>query len=933
MVSVAEHLLRKRSIFLLGVIFVISFGFFNPSVLSLNTKPETLTGAIPLLHNNDNNDINNIKEDDNNFDLYSTTVIILLLSLTTLVAINASKLKPVALFFYSCFIKPTGSADSHQAKLESFYKTQAGVYDSTRKNLLRGRDTMLRLTSAQLKTRLAKQQQQQPASTNQQQPNKDHKPVVWVDMGGGTGYNVERMNEYIPISTFDKVYVVDLCPSLLEVARERFQRLGWDNVEVVCEDAGKFRVPSELGGSASLVTFSYSLSMIDNIYPVVDHVSNTLLKPQHHQQQHHQQHNDLEGILGVVDFYASGKTTAKTLDRMSSTVTSRDGYSRQLSWLSRWFWSVWFETDSVYLHHSRRDYLEHIFHTIHCYNGRNTSFVPLVSIPYYVWVGCPHVSTSVPTAHSSTPLPTSVPQNTIAVRSPQPIKREIIIADRHDNNKSDIVHNIHKTADSAKANAHHEEGVTAPILKKLVAPNILDSHAAVRPLTPVTDLSLEMGKQQIIVTRAATLDQQQQDKNNGNNNEVKKWKRSNVGSAVAKPWRQSFDPACLTKFTNYIYAFAWEDPREDLKAMDIQPDDNILVITSGGCNVLEYALQGPRRIHAVDINPCQNHILELKCAAISSLEFEDFWKMFGDGIHQDFPSILDKDISPYLTEHCYNFWKNRTSHFTDTQYYFSGWSGLSLRILTGICKFCGIEKDVEEMTHTTDMKLQCEIWANKVRPVVLNSKFFKLLNNPIFLWYSWGVPMAQMQLVYNDKVTPYEYIWNTLDPLAFKYPFISEQYFYYLALNGKFAPSSCPTYLTRPAFEALKTESKLDCIRIHTDAINDVYAKIASGRINEDNNEDHCHTNIEDEMLTKVVLMDHLDWFGEDDARQEISSLCRVLKKGGRAFWRSAAYEPWYNKLFETYGFKVEPVGVRKPGEVIDRVNMYASFYVGTKMV
>ena len=41
---------------------------------------------------------------------------------------------------------------------------------------------------------------------------------IWVDMGGGTGANLEMMGDEAVMS-FAKVYVVDLCTPLLEVAR------------------------------------------------------------------------------------------------------------------------------------------------------------------------------------------------------------------------------------------------------------------------------------------------------------------------------------------------------------------------------------------------------------------------------------------------------------------------------------------------------------------------------------------------------------------------------------------------------------------------------------------------------------------------------------------------------------------------------------------
>ena len=95
------------------------------------------------------------------------------------------------------------------------------------------------------------------------------------------------MAEFVNVPQFfTTVYLVDFSPSLCEVARKRFDRLGWNNVKVVCEDARKFRLedyennPSPTRtplrspalsyfnqkrpehGGADLVTMSYSLSMI-----------------------------------------------------------------------------------------------------------------------------------------------------------------------------------------------------------------------------------------------------------------------------------------------------------------------------------------------------------------------------------------------------------------------------------------------------------------------------------------------------------------------------------------------------------------------------------------------------------------------------------------------------------------------------------------------
>lgn len=117
--------------------------------------------------------------------------------------------------------------------------------------------------------------------------------TAYGQVGGGTGYNIETMSQFVDVPTFfSSVYLVDFSPSLCDVARKRFEKLGWRNVTVVCEDARKFRLedyesdfagrqtplanspsvygyfapkPSQNGG-ADLVTMSYSLSMIVSLF-------------------------------------------------------------------------------------------------------------------------------------------------------------------------------------------------------------------------------------------------------------------------------------------------------------------------------------------------------------------------------------------------------------------------------------------------------------------------------------------------------------------------------------------------------------------------------------------------------------------------------------------------------------------------------------------
>lgn len=100
-----------------------------------------------------------------------------------------------------------------------------------------------------------------------------------------------------------------------------------------------------------------------------------------------------------------------------------------------------------------------------------------------------------------------------------------------------------------------------------------------------------------------------------------------------------------------VYNTCWEDPAVDRRALELSPSDTVLAISSAGCNVLDYALTGPRKIYAVDANPLQTALLELKIAGIRNLDHAAFFQLFGRGHHRDFGplyhDLLRAQLSPF----------------------------------------------------------------------------------------------------------------------------------------------------------------------------------------------------------------------------------------------------------------------------------------------
>jgi hypothetical protein len=111
-----------------------------------------------------------------------------------------------------------------------------------------------------------------------------------------------------------------------------------------------------------------------------------------------------------------------------------------------------------------------------------------------------------------------------------------------------------------------------------------------------------------------------------------------------------------------IYNMCWEDPRIDRQLLGLDRDSKVVVLTSAGCNALDYLLDGPAEIHAVDVNPRQNALLQLKLALIERGDFGDLEQMFRQGAHPRFRELYQA-VRPRLPPYAAAFWDKKISYF------------------------------------------------------------------------------------------------------------------------------------------------------------------------------------------------------------------------------------------------------------------------------
>lgn len=229
---------------------------------------------------------------------------------------------------YQLTLKPIRGRD-HASRMESFYSGQAEAYDDFRRRLLQGRERLVELIPLEPGAR-------------------------WVDMGGGTGANLEFLGDRM--SQLSQVQVVDLSPSLLEIAQRRAEQRGWSQVESIEADATTYQ---PVGGPVDVVTFSYSLTMIPDWFAAIENAKR-MLKP--------------GGIIGAVDFYVSRKYPPSHWQRHR--------------WSTRTFWPIWFGFDNVFPSPDHLPFLHHHFQTMALEERRaKVPYLPLMRAPYYIFVG------------------------------------------------------------------------------------------------------------------------------------------------------------------------------------------------------------------------------------------------------------------------------------------------------------------------------------------------------------------------------------------------------------------------------------------------------------------------------------------------------------------------------------------------------------------
>jgi S-adenosylmethionine-diacylglycerol 3-amino-3-carboxypropyl transferase len=330
-------------------------------------------------------------------------------------------------------------------------------------------------------------------------------------------------------------------------------------------------------------------------------------------------------------------------------------------------------------------------------------------------------------------------------------------------------------------------------------------------------------------------------------------------------------------FKGLVYPQIWEDPEIDMEALALTPDCHVVAIASGGCNVLSYLIDDPRRISAVDLSLAHVALNRLKLAAVRRLpSWDAFYRFFGNA---DEPGNIDAywcHLAAHLDDETRHYWerrgafglgRRRIAMFSRNMYRY-GLLGTSIGLAHVIARAYGI--DPGKLLRARSLDEQRLLYKTSLEPLFEKRLVRWAAARPLSL-YGLGIPPAQygalapasdMASVLRDRV----------ERLACAFAF-SDNYFAWQAFGRSYpareSGGPLPPYLRRENFAVIRARAE------RVEVLNRSLAEHLASR--------------PDHSLDRYVLLDAQDWMNDAQLNTLWHEITRTAKPGARVIFRTAA--------------------------------------------
>lgn len=321
-----------------------------------------------------------------------------------------------------------------------------------------------------------------------------------------------------------------------------------------------------------------------------------------------------------------------------------------------------------------------------------------------------------------------------------------------------------------------------------------------------------------------------------------------------------------------VYNTCWEDPRIDRELLELDGNSRVVMLTSAGCNAMDYLLDKPASIQCVDTNPAQSALAEFKKCLFKADDYSLLWRMLGTGQHKSAPFVYRDKVRPLLSEPGQIFWDHHIDYFLPTgprsSFYFRGTSGAIAyvayryirhkEIYDHILKLLGA-RSLDEQRYYFEV-IKPHLWNAFSRWVVKRKTTMAML----------GVPDGQRAIINSETDGGLlSFIYESIRDVFTKRR-LHDNYFWRVYLTGSYTPQCCPNYLKEEYFTLL--QHNINQLQMHSTSITN-FLKNNPG------------------SYSHFVLLDHQDWLvsrQQDVLAEEWKLIFENAQPGAKILFRSA---------------------------------------------
>jgi len=293
---------------------------------------------------------------------------------------------------------------------------------------------------------------------------------------------------------------------------------------------------------------------------------------------------------------------------------------------------------------------------------------------------------------------------------------------------------------------------------------------------------------------------------------------------------------------NLVYNTCWEDPRCDRALLGLNEHSRVVMLTSAGCNALDYLLDDPMSIDCVDMNPRQNALLDFKSALIRQTDHQTLFRFFGEGQYEDAEGVFHEMLHAHLDDFPREYWQRNLHYFSGKglrkSFYWYGSAGAAAFLIKTVLETSPKTKQlIHRLFECEDLDSQRHLY-DQLEPRLINF-FTRWLFNRHLFQSMLGVPQNQQNLAkeaFHDGMAGYI---KQCFRKVFTARSLRDNYFWKLYFFGSYSEDCCPNYLQKAHFDTLK--KRVGHLHTHTQTLSQ-FLHDKPGH------------------YTHFILLDHQDW-------------------------------------------------------------------------